>query len=122
MIPRSETATRTRPITSQLPNTIAGLWVLLVQNQGELPEQDADGRVPVMCAAGNGQTYLLVFKHMVKARQFAQTQGLDEAEARMVVRANHEDMLRIARSAKAAGTLIDFDPTTQQYAGTGALA
>lgn len=122
MIPRTENAPRNRPVTANLPNTIAGLWVLLVPNEGELPAQDADGRVPVMCRAGNGQTYLLVFKNMVKARQFAQTQGMDDAEARMVVRANHDDLLRIARSAQAAGTLVDYDPTTQAYAGTGPLA
>ena len=41
---------------------IDGLWVLLVNNEGELAAQDAAGRVPVMCRAGNEQTYLLVFK------------------------------------------------------------
>jgi hypothetical protein len=49
---------------------IGGLWVLLVQNDGELATQDNDGRVPVMCRAGNDQTYLLVFKNVAKARQF----------------------------------------------------
>src|SRR5688500_8406889 len=36
---------------NQNPN-LAGLWVLLVQNDGELKTQDAEGRVPVMARAG----------------------------------------------------------------------
>ena len=103
------------------PN-LAGLWVLLVQNDGELSTQDADGRVPVMARAGNDQTYLLVFKNVVKARQFLAAQDLDGAEPRMVVRGNRDDIVRIAKSAGVVGTLVDYDPTTQQYAATGALA
>ena len=101
---------------------LAGLWVLLVQNDGELQTQDADGRVPVMARAGNDQTYLLVFKNVVKARQFVASQDLDGAEPRMVVRGNRDDIMRIAKSAGVVGTLVDYDPTTQQYAATGALA
>lgn len=124
MIQRSENTTRNYPVQHQTqpPTTLAGLWVLLVQNDGELTTQDADGRVPVMCHAGNGQTYLLVFKTVVKARQFAAAQAVEGAEARMVVRSNHEELVAIARTAGAAGTLVDYDPTTQQYASTGALA
>jgi hypothetical protein len=99
-----------------------GLWVLLVNNEGELTTQDADGRVPVMARAGNDQTYLLLFKNLVKARQFVATSELDGAEPRMVVRGNRDDIVRIAKSAGVVGTLLDYDPTTQQYAGTGALA
>ena len=99
-----------------------GMWVLLVQNEGELSEQDADGRVPVMVRAGNAQTYLLVFKNVVKARQFVASVELDGAEPRMVVRGNRDDIVRIARSASVVGTLLDYDPTTQQYAAAGALA
>jgi hypothetical protein len=40
----------------------------------------------------------------------------------MVVRANHDDIVRIARSAGVVGTLLDYDPTTQKYASSGALA
>jgi hypothetical protein len=93
-----------------------------VQNDGELTTQDAEGRVPIMARAGNAQTYLLVFKNVIKARQFLSTQALDGAEPRMVVRANHDDIVRIARSAGVVGTLLDYDPNTQKYAGTGALA
>jgi hypothetical protein len=101
---------------------LAGLWVLLVHNDGELATQDSDGRVPVMARAGNDQTYLLVFKNVVKARQFVAAQDLDGAEPRMVVRGNRDDIVRIAKSAGVVGTLVDYDPTTQQYAATGALA
>src|SRR5437764_10203602 len=99
-----------------------GLWVLLISNDGELATQDADGRVPVMARAGNEQTYLLVFKNVVKARQFLTTQALDGAEPRMVVRGNRDDIVRVAKSAGASGTLLDYDPTTQQYASASALA
>ncbi|HUJ62842.1 MAG TPA: hypothetical protein VLX92_30275 [Kofleriaceae bacterium] len=100
---------------------IDGLWVLLVSNQGELAAEDAAGRVPVMARAGNDQTYLLVFKNVVKARQFVAAQDLDGAEPRMVVRGNREDILRIAKSAGVVGTLLDYDPSTQQYAAATAL-
>jgi hypothetical protein len=102
--------------------SLNGMWVLLVDNQGELPTQDADGRVPVMAKAGNDDRYLLVFKNVVKARQFLTTQALDGAEPRMVVRGNRDDIVRIAKSAGVIGTLLDYDPTTQQYASANALA
>lgn len=112
------TQTRTATGTTALTN----LWVLLVQNDGELTAQDADGRVPMMARAGNDQKYLLVFKNMAKARQFLSTQDVDGAEPRMVVRANHDDIMRIAKSAGVVGTLLDYDPTTQKYASASALA
>ena len=102
--------------------SLTNLWVLLIQNEGELNAQDSDGRVPMMARAGDDQTYLLVFKNVVKARQFLSAQDVAGAEPRMVVRANHDDIVRIARSAGVVGTLLDYDPTTQQYASTGALA
>jgi hypothetical protein len=40
----------------------------------------------------------------------------------MVVRANDDDIVRIAKSASVIGTLLDYDPTTQKYASSGALA
>jgi hypothetical protein len=93
-----------------------------MDNQGELTAQDTEGRVPVLARAGNDQTYLLVFKNVVKARQFVATQELDGAEPRMVVRGNRDDILRIARSAGVVGTMLDYDPATQKYASTQALA
>jgi hypothetical protein len=101
---------------------LANLWVLLVQNDGELTVQDADGRVPMLARAGNDQKYLLVFKNAAKARQFVTSQDVGGAEPRMVVRANHDDILRIVRSAGVVGTLLDYDPTTQKYASATALA
>ena len=101
---------------------IGGLWVLLVQNDGELATQDNDGRVPVMARAGNDETYLLVFKNVAKARQFVTASALDGAEPRMVVRGNRDDIVRIAKSAGVVGTLVDYDATTQQYAAAGALS
>jgi hypothetical protein len=101
---------------------LSGLWVLLVDNQGELTAQDPEGRVPVLARAGNDQTYLLVFKNVVKARQFVAAQDLDGAEPRMVVRGNRDDILRIAKSAGVVGTLLDYDPATQQYAAAQAFA
>lgn len=100
---------------------LSGLWVLLVNNEGELKAQDNDGRVPMMARAGNDQTYLLVFKNVVKARQFVATTEL-AAEPRMIVKGNRDDIVRIAKSAGVVGTLLDYDPATQQYASTGALA
>ena len=108
--------------TATARTDLTNLWVLLVNNEGELSVQDADGRVPVMARAGNDQTYLLVFKNVVKARQFLASQAIDGAEPRMVVRGNRDDIVRIARSAGVVGTLLDYDPTTQKYAATQALA
>jgi hypothetical protein len=115
--------TSTRTATNAQPPApgLAGLWVLLVTNNGELQAQDSEGRVPVMARAGNNQTYLLVFKNMVKARQFITSSDLDGAEPRMVVKGNRDDIVRIAKSAGVVGTLLDYDPTTQQYASTGYL-
>lgn len=104
------------------PTTLAGLWVLLVSNDGELAEQDADGRVPVIARAGNDQMYLLVFKNIVKAREFMAATQLTDATPRMVVRGNHSDLLRIAKSANVVGTLLDYDPVSQKFAATGPLA
>jgi hypothetical protein len=110
--------TQSRTDTTPLTN----LWVLLVQNDGELTTQDANGRVPMLARAGNDQRYLLVFKNVAKARQFLSSQDVQDAEPRMVVRANHDDIVRIARSAGVVGTLIDYDPKTQKYASASTLA
>jgi hypothetical protein len=93
-----------------------------VSNDGELKAQDANGRVPVMCRAGNDQTYLLVFKNVVKARQVLSAQSIDDAEPRMVVRGNRDDIVRIAKSAGVVGTLLDYDPSTQKYAAADSLS
>jgi hypothetical protein len=40
---------------------------------------------------------------------------LEGAEPRLVVRSNREELLAIARSAKAIGVLVDYDAQSQQY-------
>jgi hypothetical protein len=52
----------------------------------------------------------------------ASAPGLDDAEPRMVVKGNRDDIVRIARSAGVVGTLLDYDPSTQKYAAATALA
>lgn len=89
--------------------SLDGMWVLLVEND------------PVMARAGDNQNYLLVFKNVSKARQFLQTQDLDGAEPRMVVRGNRDEIVRNARASGATGTLLDYDPSTQQYAAANLL-
>jgi len=98
-----------------------GLWVLLIQNEDQLPTADADGRVPMMARSGETTTYLLGFKNVVKARQFLISQGIEGAEPRMVVRGNRDEMLRIAQSANATGVLVDYDPATQAYGSVSSL-
>jgi hypothetical protein len=88
---------------------LEGMWVLLVEND------------PVMARAGDNQNYLLVFKNVMKAREFVAVSDLDGAQPRMVVRGNREDILRQARSAGVVGTLLDYDPATQRYAAASDL-
>lgn len=108
--------TQPPPSTATGPGSVLeGLWVLLVANEGQLPTADADGRVPMMAKAGDDAAYLLAFKNVFKARQFLISTDADGAEPRMVVRGNRDEMLRIARSAGAAGVLLDYDPTTGSY-------
>jgi hypothetical protein len=111
--PRSAVPTRRAP--PQATILLEGLWVLLVQNEGNLPATDADGRVPVLALAGNDKTYLLAFKNAAKARQFVIASELEGAEPRMVVKGSKDELLRIVRTAGVAGLLVDFDATTKQY-------
>src|SRR5690606_25647739 len=96
-------------------SALVGLWVLLVNNEGQLPGAGAE-RVPMMARAGNHETYLLGFKNMSQARSFMQKSQVDAAEPRMVVKGNKGHFLQIAREAGVVGILVDYDPTTQQYA------
>ncbi len=122
---QTSTSTTRRGPTQPPPvgpgSVLEGLWVLLVANEGQLPTADADGRVPMMAKAGDDAAYLLGFKNVVKARQFLTATEVEGAEPRMVVRGNREEMYRIAKSAGAAGVLVDYDPATQQYAAASAL-
>jgi hypothetical protein len=96
--------------------SLEGLWVVLVNNDGQLAAADPDGRVPVMAQAGDGHAYLLAFKNAARARQFVTAQELDGAEPRMVLRTYKETLLRVARGGGAVGMLVDYDPSTQQQA------
>lgn len=107
---------------SGAPLMLDSLWVVLIANEGELPAEDADGRVPVMARAGDGKTYLLVFKNVAKARQFVAAAGVEGTEPRMVVRGNRGDIVRICESAGVAGMMLDYDPATQKYAAISAIA
>ncbi len=102
---------------------LEGLWVVLVANEGQLPLADADGRVPVMARSGaDGEdAYLLVWKTVVKARQFVTAAELEGAEPRLVVRSSREEIVAIAKSARAIGVLVDYDPHTQQYGAATSL-
>ena len=109
-------ARATGPVNSGPGSVLDGLWVLLIANEDQLPTADADGRVPMMARSSETLTYLLGFKTVVKARQFIAAQAIEGAEARMLVRANRDDMMRIAQAAGATQVLIDYDPTSQSYA------
>jgi hypothetical protein len=98
-----------------------GLWILLVDNEGQVAVSDGDGRVPMMARAGDDQTYLLGFKNVAKAKLFLAGQEMEGAEPRMVVRGNQDTILKIAQAAGVVGVLVDYDPLTGQYAAATAL-
>ena len=102
-------------------SALEGLWVLLVQNEGQLNTADPEGRVPMMARAGDAQTYLLGFKNMPAARKFLKSSSIEGAEPRMVVKGNKSEVLRIAHAAGVAGILVDYDPLTQEYATASEL-
>ncbi len=101
-------------------SALVGLWVLLVDNEGQLPNAGTD-RVPMMARAGNEQTYLLGFKNMSNARRFMKKSQTEAAEPRMVVKGNKSHFLRVAREAGVVGILVDYDPATQRYAAATEL-
>jgi len=108
-------------LVSPPKSALDGLWVLLVANEGQLASADSKGRVPMMARAGGGEMFLLGFKNAVKARAFMSNSSIDEAEPRMVVRANKAEYLRIAQAAGVSGILVDYDPQTQQYGSASEL-
>lgn len=113
---------RTVHVTEDVSN-IVGLWVLLVENEGQLTSADPHARVPMLARAGNDQKYLLGFKNMINAKRFLQSSSLeDAAEPRMVVKSNRSEVLRIARDAGVVGILVDYDPVTQRYAAATELS
>lgn len=96
-------------------SSLDGLWVLLVDNEGQLNAADENGRVPMLAEAGNQEKYLLGFKNAAKARKFLDDSSIETAEPRLVVKANKLEYLRIAQAAGVSGVLVDYDPRTQQY-------
>jgi len=113
---------RPAPGSNDTRSALDGLWVLLVDNEGQIAASDPDGRVPMMARAGDDQTYLLGFKNVAKARQFLSAQEIEGAEPRMVVRGNQGVILQIAQAAGVVGVLVDYDPQTQQYAAATSLS
>jgi hypothetical protein len=99
--------------TSVEKSSLEGLWVLLVR--------EADQRIPMVARAGNDETYLLGFKNVGNARKFMQHSEVTDAEPRMVVRGNKSEFLRLAEAAGVVGVLVDYDPTTQNYAAAAEL-
>ena len=90
---------------------------------GPPTDVDANGHIiMLMSPVVNGITSTSSCNTSGYVAGFFNTQDFDGAEPRMVVRANHDDIVRIAKSAGVVGTLLDYDPTTQKYASSGALA
>ena len=106
---RTQARTKHPAVTFGPRSVLEGLWVLLVENE------------PMMARAGDDQTYVLGFKNMAKARQFATATSLEAAEPRLVVRGNKDEILKNARAAGVAGVLVDYDPATNGYAAAAEL-
>jgi hypothetical protein len=75
----------------------------------------------MMARAGNDQTYLLGFRNVRNARRFMEGSAIAAAEPRMVVRGNRDELLNAARRSGVVGVLVDYDPSTQQYASASEL-
>jgi hypothetical protein len=86
--------------------TIDGLWVVLVDEDGQ--------KVPMLASAG-GERFLLAFKTGFSARKFAQDQRIENAEPRMLVPAMTQGLLAQVRLRGAAGVLVDYDASTGTY-------
>jgi hypothetical protein len=98
---------------ADVKSSLEGLWVLLI-------DQDAN-RIPMMARAGNHETYLLGFKNMFNARKFIAASDVANVEPRMVVKGNKAEFLRVAQTNGAVGVLVDYDPTTHDYASAAEL-
>jgi hypothetical protein len=92
-------------------SSIEGLWVILVQEEGN--------KVPMLARAGNG-LYLLAFRTGYTARKFMTDSQLPAgAEPRMVVSANLPEIMAIIAGKSLAGVLIDYDAATNTYKEAG---
>ncbi|RMH43869.1 MAG: hypothetical protein D6689_03850 [Deltaproteobacteria bacterium] len=97
-------------------SSIEGLWVLLVREPGSEEPNSL-----MMARAGNNETYLLGFKNAFNARRFIEQSAVEHAEPRMVVRSNKAEVLALASERGAVGVLVDYDPTTHDYARAAEL-
>ena len=109
--PRSRQPTRTEPPRLGLE----GLWVVYVPGGDQVATTDADGRAPMMALSGENLLFVLAFRTAASARRFGEDQGIEDAQQRMVMRQNKEELVRIARAAGAIGALVDYVPATQAY-------
>lgn len=101
-------------------SVLEGLWVVLVNDKTQ-GMANYEGRVPVMAKSGDNGHFLLGFKNVVSARKFVTASSLESAEPRMVVKANQNNMIDVAKANGVVGILVDYDPKTQQYESASAL-
>ncbi len=100
-------------------NSLNGLWVILVENQGELAAVPNEARVPMILHSGNDLRFLLGFKNVAGARKVvSKYQG---AEPRMVVKDYEPELRELAEKAGVSGVVIDYDPETQKFASASPL-
>ena len=102
-------------------SSLEGLWVLLVENDETFSQTDSAGRVPMIARSGNDQTFLLGFKNMANARKFMLSTSNDAAEPRMVVKGNKTALIQLAQAAGVSHILVDYNPSTQEYASAAEL-
>lgn len=102
-------------------SVLNGLWLLLVKQDDVELSSKIEDQVPVMAKAGNDMNYLLGFKNAANARKFLQDSEIHNAEPRMVVSANEGNFLHCAKANGAAGLLVDYDATSQEYAKASEL-
>ncbi len=115
---RSTLSPASTPTPPRAPTTIDGLWLVMIeQDTGPVIE----GRVPLMARAGDDQNYLLAFRNAQGARKFLESSPVANAEVRLVVRSNKDELLRVARENGVVGMLVDYDPETQAYGSAAAL-
>ncbi len=76
--------------------SLDGLWVLLVDNAGQIEVSDNNGRGPMMARAGNDETYLSGVKKRSKDSDFVKSKLLEDVVPRMVVQVDHSEYLTTA--------------------------
>ncbi|HLU67263.1 MAG TPA: hypothetical protein VKZ63_13355 [Kofleriaceae bacterium] len=102
-------------------SSLDGLWLVLVDQEGARSGATFEGRVPMMARAGDEQTYLLGFKNAQRVRKFLEAAPVPNAEPRLVVRGNKDEVLRVARANGVVGVLVDYDPQTRAYSAAAEL-